>query len=386
MPGPLDGVRVLDLTHVLNGPYATMLLGHLGAEIIKIETRQGDHFRSVWMPPGVQRDGYEFLVVNSNKKGITLDLKVERGKELFRRLVELSDVMVENFSLGVMDRLGLGYETLKAVNPGLIYASSRGYGDSGPNACCRANALTNNAVAGWQSSAWQASGHYGTKVLGIGDEAGGISLALGIIAALFAREKKGLSQKIEISMQESLLGFMVSSFHTYFEGVSPGISPKQAADGYYAFRLPAISNETWTRLCIAMGRNDLREESRFATPRERQKHSKELDEIIGKWVREKTRTELWRILTELGLANAPVLTMDEVMKDPHLQARKAFVKVHHPTAGEVTLLAPWIRMSETPSSINSPAPLIGQHNEEIYCGLLGLDRKELDALIKDGVV
>src|SRR5579862_1892081 len=221
-PGVLAGIRVLDLSHMLNGPFCTMLLGHMGAEVIKLEHGEGDGFRYVWMPVDADHDAYEFLVVNSNKKGITLNLKSERGRELFLELVRRSDVIVENFSLGVMDRLGLSYDQLSDINPRLVYATSKGYGETGPFAHVRAYAPTIMARSGWLESAWRTSGVRGTKVLGIGDEAAGVSLALGIVAALYAREHTGVGQKIEVSMQEALMGFMVQSFHTHFEGVEVG--------------------------------------------------------------------------------------------------------------------------------------------------------------------
>ena len=149
MAGPLSGVRVLDLTHVLNGPFCTMLLAHLGAEVLKVEHGSGDRFRHAWMPPDAKHDGYEFLMVNSNKKGITLNLKHEKGCNLFRELVKKSDVLAENFTVGVMERLGFGYETLHELNPRLIYACSRGYGESGPYKHVRANAATIMAMSGW---------------------------------------------------------------------------------------------------------------------------------------------------------------------------------------------------------------------------------------------
>src|SRR5919197_1356531 len=155
MPGPLHGVRVIDLTHVLNGPFSTMLLAHMGAEVVKIEHGPGDRFRHAWMPIDADHDGYEFLWVNSNKKCITLDLKHPRGKELFRELVKRADIVAENFTVGVMDRLGLGYEALREINPRLIYASSKGYGERGPYKHIRANASTIMSITGWTNAAWE---------------------------------------------------------------------------------------------------------------------------------------------------------------------------------------------------------------------------------------
>ena len=178
--GPLKGVRVLDLSHVLNGPFATMLLAHMGAEVIKVEQRESpDRFRHAWMPVDADHDGYEFMVVNANKKAITLNLKNEHGREVFTELVRNSDVVVENFSTGVMERLGFGYEALKKLNESIIYASSKGYGETGPYADQRSYATVAMAVSGWADASWRLSKAPGTQVFGPGDEAAGISMALG---------------------------------------------------------------------------------------------------------------------------------------------------------------------------------------------------------------
>jgi crotonobetainyl-CoA:carnitine CoA-transferase CaiB-like acyl-CoA transferase len=195
MPGALHDVRVLDFTHALNGPFCTMLLGHLGAEIIKIESPSGDNFRHIWMPPGSKIDGYEFLWINVNKKSVVLNLKSKTGIDLARRLIVHADVLVENFQKGTMERFGLDYQSIKAISPRLIYACSRGYGEWGPYAEYGNTAATNNSIAGWTHTAWQESGVEGKRALGIGDEAAGISMALGILAALHARQSTGEGQK-----------------------------------------------------------------------------------------------------------------------------------------------------------------------------------------------
>lgn len=386
MPGPLDGVRVLDLTHVLNGPFCTQLLAFMGAEVLKVEPRTGDRYRHSWMPADVDRDGYGFLAVNSNKKGITLNLKAPRGQELLRELVKISDVVVENFTVGVMDRLGFGYEALKELNPRIIYACSRGYGETGPYASVRSNALCNMAMSGWQHTAQEYAEKPGAKALGIGDEAGGISLAVGICAALYEREKTGRSQKIEVSMQESLLAFMSQVLHAHFEQQNVGLPPKECADGYYTFHLVFISDEQWRSLAEAMERPDLARHPSYTTRQGRREHAEELEELVGAWVRSKTRAELWEALRPGGASSAPVLSLSEVLDDPHIRAREAFVEVEHPQAGRVKLLAPWIHFDESPCAITSPAPAIGEHNREVYRRLLNLSDEDIDQLQSDKVI
>ena len=386
MAGPLSGVRVLDLTHVLNGPFCTMLLAHLGAEVLKVEHGSGDRFRHAWMPPDAKHDGYEFLMVNSNKKGITLNLKHEKGCNLFRELVKKSDVLAENFTVGVMERLGFGYETLHELNPRLIYACSRGYGESGPYKHVRANAATIMAMSGWQHTAQEHAAKPGMKAMGIGDEAAGFSVALAICAALYAREQTGKGQKIEVSMQEALMGFMVSAFHTLFEGRKVGQPPKECADGHYAFHLPDVTDELWTKLCAAMGTPEGAKDPRFLTPQSRRQNHDEVETLVSKWVRGKSRRELWDTLSPFGLSSGMVLSLGEAVEDPHIQERQAFVDIEHPEAGIIKLLAPWMRFSETPGAITSSAPLIGQHNHEVYRSLLGLSDTEVNQLAEEGAI
>ncbi len=386
MAGPLSGVRVLDLTHVLNGPFCTMLLAHLGAEVLKVEHGSGDRFRHAWMPPDAKHDGYEFLMVNSNKKGITLNLKHEKGCKLFRELAKKSDVLVENFTVGVMERLGFGYDALLQLNPRLIYACSRGYGESGPYKHVRANAATIMAMSGWQHTAHELAGKPGMKAMGIGDEAAGFSVALAVCAALYAREQTGKGQKIEVSMQEALMGFMVSAFHTLFEGRKVGQPPKECADGHYAFHLPDVTDELWGKLCSAMGTPEGAKDPRFATPKARRQNHDEVEALISKWVRGKSRRELWDTLSSFGLSSGMVLSLGEAVEDPHIQERQAFVDIEHPEAGIIKLLAPWMRFSETPGAITSSAPLIGQHNNEVYGTLLGLSEAEINQLAEEGAL
>ena len=389
MAGALDGIRVIDFTHALNGPFCTMLLGHLGAEVIKVEPPGGDAFRRSWMPPEAQVDGYEFLMVNPNKKSIVINLRTQQGVELARRLIMISDVLVENYFPGTMERFGLDYESVKSLNPRLIYASSRGYGDSGPYSRYGSNAAVNNAISGWTHKAWEYSGRPGTKALGVGDEVGGVSLAVGILAALYARERAGEAQKIEVSMQEALLGFMTSTWHEHFTGNQvSGKGIVEVADGHFNFpsRIPEMSDENWRRLAVFIGREDLTQDPRFATSEARNKNRAELERLVRASVRGKTRREVWEGLRDLGYWGAPVLSVSEVLSDEHIKARKAFLQVEHPVAGGITLVAPWIRMSKTPTSIRQVSPLVGQHTDEVLKDLLGLTPEEIDQLRAQGAV
>jgi crotonobetainyl-CoA:carnitine CoA-transferase CaiB-like acyl-CoA transferase len=386
MARALQDLRVIDFTHALAGPFCVMLLGHLGADIIKVEPPNGDEFRRLWMPPGATTDAYESLWINVNKKSIVLNLKTQKGVELARRLIAQADVLVENYQKGVMERFGLDYDSVKAFNPRLIYACSRGYCEWGPYANYGNTAASNNSIAGWTHSAWKNNGATGTKTLGVGDEAAGVSITVGILAALHARERTGEGQKVEVSMQEAVLGFMTSSMHEYFTGVGVGNRPMKVADGYFTLRVPEMSDSVWVKVAQLMGQNDLIHDSRFATVTARRQHRAELEELVRTWASGKTRQEIWDGLRELDYFGAPVLSVGEVMEDRHIKERRAFIERDHPTAGPITLLAPWIHLSKTPTSIHDDAPLIGEHTDEVLGGLLGLTKDELADLRVQGVV
>ena len=386
MAGALDDTRVIDFTHALNGPFCTMILGHLGAEVIKIEPPAGDGFRRSWMPPDANVDAYEFLWVSANKKSVVLNLKDQRGAELARQLIAKADVVVENYHTGTMEKFGLGYEDLKKINPRLIYACSRGFGETGPYKDYGSTAHTNNSMTGWTHTGWGYSKAPGTKAIGIGDEAAGVSMVCGILAALHARQRTGEGQRIVVSMQEALLGFMISEFHEHFIGIEIGNKPVPAADGYFTLRIPDLSDSGWAKLSKLMGREDLLEDRRFVSAPARKQNRSALYELIKAWVSTKTRQELWNGLRAIDYFGAPVLSMSEVIDDPHIKERQAFIDRNHPTAGPVKLLAPWIHMSATPPSIRTDSPALGQHTDEVLHGILGLSPNQLNDLRSQGVV
>jgi crotonobetainyl-CoA:carnitine CoA-transferase CaiB-like acyl-CoA transferase len=386
MAGALEDIRVIDFTHALNGPFCTMLLGHMGAEIIKIEPPSGDGYRRTWMPRDANTDAYEFLWINVNKKSVVLNLKRARGVELARALIARADVLVENYQKGVMERFGLDYESVKSLNPGLIYACSRGYGEWGPYSNYGNTAATNNSISGWTHSAWEDSGAPGTRAIGVGDEAAGVSMAVGILSALHARERSGKGQKIEVAMQEAVLGFMVSSFHQYFTGNRVGTRPIQVADGYFTLRSPQLDDAEWKRLARVIGREELADDPRFSNQTARGQRSGEIEEMVRAWARQQTRQTIWDGLRDLGYFGAPVLSLGEVIEDPHIKSRQAFIERDHPTAGPTKLVAPWIRMSETPCSVRNDAPALGQHTDEVLGGVLNLSAAELNKLRAEDVV
>ncbi len=386
MPGALDDIRVIDFTHALNGPFCTMLLGHLGAEIIKIEPPAGDGFRRSWMPPDAKVDAYEFLWINVNKKSVVLNLKSAQAVELARQLIAKADIVVENYHAGQMEKFGLGYEDLKKINPRIIYSCSRGFGESGPYKDYGSTAHTNNSMTGWTHTGWGYNKAPGTKAIGIGDEAAGVSMVCGILAALHAREKTGEGQRIVVSMQEALLGFMISEFHEHFVGIEVGNYPVPAADGYFTLRIPEVSDSGWGKLAKLMEREDLLADPRFADAPARKQNRGQLNDLLKAWAKTKTRQELWQGLRHIDYFGAPVLSMGEVIEDEHIKERKAFIDRNHPVAGPTKLLAPWIHMSKTPASIRDDAPLLGQHTDDVLGKVLGLSAAQLSALRAENVI
>lgn len=384
--GPLSGIRVLDLTHVLNGPFCTMLLAHMGADVIKVEHGAGDRYRHSWMPPGADRDGYESLAVNANKRFISLNLKSEQGRRLFFDLASKSDVLVENFAVGTTSRLGIDYDAVKEINPRIIYASSNGYGSDGPYARVPAFAPTVMAIAGWMGKSWELSGTAGTRVLGIGDEAAGVSLALGVCAALYKRELTGEGERIEVAMQEALMGFMVSSLHTLFEGQEVGGRVMRCRDGYVSFHLPDMNDERFDRLAEELEHVEATSDPRFCSPEARRKNFGELQETLARWISDVPRDEFWQMCRRQGIAAAPVLSVAEAVADENMVARRSFVEVDHPKAGKVKLLRPWIRFRNAPTGIWNASRNVGEDNRQVYSEMLGLIDDEVERLAKEDVI
>jgi crotonobetainyl-CoA:carnitine CoA-transferase CaiB-like acyl-CoA transferase len=397
MPKPLDDVRVLDLTHIYNGPYATLMLALMGAEVIKVEPPQtGENVRKIFKIRGSD-ESYPFVMLNSNKKGITLNLKTPRGQELFKELAKESDVVVENFAVGVMDKLGLGYDVLKQLHPGLIYASSTGFGRSGPYSEYPAYDPIIQAMIGIMSS----TGFPGNPPVKAGppilDIMGGIHLCAGILAALHLRERTGEGTIVETSLYDAAVGPLISQFSSHlvngitgrWGNTAPGrvFAPYNcyaARDGYV---LLLVANDVkWRAFCQVIGREDLSEHPLFATNAARVKRFDEVDEIISAWVAQRTRQEVMEQVARADVTCGVVQEVPEVLRDPHLRSRGTLQDITHPTAGKVTVIGSPVRFAGEPPTVDSPSPLLGQHNELIYGKLLGLSGGEITALKEQGVI
>ncbi|MBI3300619.1 MAG: CoA transferase [Deltaproteobacteria bacterium] len=397
MTKALDDVRVLDLTHIYNGPYATLMLGFFGAEVIKVEPpRRGENARKIFKVPGTE-ESYPFIMLNSNKKGITLNLKTARGQELFKELVKRSDVVVENFAVGVMDKLGLGYEVLKQLNPGLIYATGTGFGLTGPYSAYPAYDPIIQAMVGVMSTTGFPDGpplKAGPPVM---DIMGGIHLCTGILAALRQRDRTGEGTLVETSLYDAAMGPLITQMSSYlargihgrFGNTAPGraFSPYNcyAAKDGYVLMLVADDNK-WRSLCQIMEREELIDDPRFATNAARIQRFDEVDAIVGRWVAQRSKQEVMERLAAADITCGIVKEVPEVIADPHLRARGTLQDIQHPTVGTVTVLGSPVRFDGQSPVVEAPSPTLGQHNELVYGKLLGLSTAELTALKEQGVI
>jgi CoA:oxalate CoA-transferase len=388
---PLDDLRVLDLTHYYNGPYATMLLGYLGAEIIKIESPDsGDGARPLYRPAG-KPFGIPFALMNSNKRAITLNLKTSEGCALFKRMVARADVVVENFAAGTMDKLGLGFEVLREVNPRLIYASGTGYGLSGPHRNLPAFDPVVQANTGVMALTGPRDGPPYKAGPAVVDILGATHLCAGMLAAIRQRDRTGKGLMVELSLQESTLPSLTTHMGAY------GIGLRQLRDGnrasgsvivpYNAYpaldgwvMILAADNERWPRLCRAMGQPDMAVDQRFATMTLRVENRDECDHIIGEWTSKMTREQLMELLSANDIFCGIVQDLGEVLTDPHLHQRGTLREIDHPELGPLTIFTSPLRFNGKPNTPDSYAPRLGQDNDAFYAEEFGMTTAEIASL------
>lgn len=388
---PLTGVRVLDLGHVFQGPYATFLMAMAGAEVIKIEPPHGDMSRNRG------RDGdYPFRALNGCKRGIVLNLKTERGRELLLELARSADVLVENFAPGVMPRLGLGADVLQEVNPRLIYASASGFGRTGPYADKLALDLTIQAMSGMMSTTGEKGGRPLKAGVPVADFMSGATLYGAIVTALFERERTGRGRALEVSMLESLFATLLpSAGHVYASNKVPQrTGNRHVADSYVPFdtfeasdgwvAIVAATDEHWLNLTAAMDRPDLRDDPHLRKLAGRIERIDELTEEIAKWAAEHTRDQVTELLQKHHVPSAPLRYVNEVLADPHLRAR-GFLTDHETANGTVALPNSPIRYQGSELRPLSAPPTLGQHTDDVLAELCGLDADQLAQLRRDGV-
>jgi CoA:oxalate CoA-transferase len=393
---PLADVTVLDFGQIFQGPYATFLMAKAGAFVIKIEPPAGEPGRRRAEPP--KSATLPFAMLNQNKLGITLNLKTARGRELLFDMAKRADVLLENFSPGTMEGLGVGWEKLHAVNRRLVYASGTGFGLSGPDRDNLAMDMTIQAASGIMSVTGFPDGPPVKAGPTVVDFMGGIHLYAAVVTALYDRDRSGIGRLVEVSMQEAVYPTLAASYDYYYRTgkVPPRTGNRQsglnsapynvfeALDGHVAIHI--VTEAHWQNLLQAMGREELRDDPRFATNAARVANMDATDDLVAAWTRTLTRAEIFARSKELKIPCAPVRTAPEVMHDPHMHERGMLEDVVHPELGLITVPSTPLRLHGTDRVPTKPSPTIGQHNAEIYGGWLGFDEAEIAELTAAGVI
>ena len=395
-PPPLAGLTVLDLTRVLSGPYCTMLLADMGARVLKIEQPgRGDDTRG-WGPPFIQDESAYFLSVNRNKESVTLDFKRPEGRRILDQLIETADVLVENFRPGTMQRLGLDYETLAARHPRLVFCSISGFGQTGPRREEAGYDAVVQAEAGLMSLTGAPEGPPFRLGVAIADIVSGMFAAQGVLLALFARERSGRGQAVDVGMLDAAAALLTYQAGIYFAtGAAPApmgnrhptIVPYEtfdASDG--AFVLAVGNDEQWQRFCSAAEAPALAGDERFRTNRARVTRYDELRPILAERLRQRPRRHWIERLSAAGVPCGSVRDLAEVFSDPQLHERAMIADVQHATAGVLRVLGIPIKLSETPGAIHRAPPTLGQHTSAVLETLLGLAPEEVAALRARGVI
>ena len=393
---PLAGITVLDFGQIFQGPYATMLMAKAGADVIKIEPPHGEPLRRRAAPG--HSASLPFAMLNANKRGITLNLKSERGRALLFRMVERADVLLENFSPGTMDDLGVGYAVLQAINPRLVYATGTGFGISGPDRDNLAMDFTIQAQSGIMSVTGFPDGPPVKAGPTLVDFMGGIHLYAAIVSALLQRTHTGQGQLVEVAMQETVYCSLASSmdYHLRTGEVPPRTGNRQAAlatapynafetaDGWVAVHV--VTEGHWQNLLKAMGRADLAKDPRFATNAGRVENLEATEQLVTTWTKAHTRAEVFAAASRCRIPCAPVRTVPEVMNDPHMHERGMLERINHPDLGDIIVPTTPLRLHGAEHVATSPSPFVGQHNADVYGGWLGLAADEIAALKADAVI
>ncbi len=392
---PLAGLRVIDLSRILAGPFAGMILADLGADVIKIEEPTcGDESRGF----GPFKDGFSayFISINRGKRSVTLNLKEKKGKEILKELVKKADVLVENYRPGTMKRLDLDYEVLKQVNPRLIYAACSGFGQYGPLATNGAYDLIIQAMGGMMSITGERGGTPTKVGASIADLTAALYTVIGILTALHAREQSGLGQMVDVAMLDCQICFLENAIARYVvanEIPRPigsrhaSITPFQALPTKDNYIVIAIGNERlWERFCKAIKRADLLKDTRFKVNAKRNENYDILNTILEEIFRSRTTEEWIKLLEKEGIPCGPINTVDKLIDHPQIVAREMIAEIDHGSLGKIKMPALPIKLSMTPGKVHQPAPRLGEHTEEVLVGLLGMRRDEVAALRQKKVI
>jgi len=396
MKTALEGVVVLDLSRALAGPYCTLMLGDMGADIIKIEMPKGGDEARSWGPPFVEGESAYFLSVNRNKKSITLNLKHDRAKAIFKEMAAKADVVVENFRPGTMDKLGLGYDVLSQINPKIVYCAISGFGPDGPEADRPGYDLIAQGMGGIMSFTGEPGGAPLKVGVSLGDITAGMFAAYGVMTALFYRERTGQGQLLDTSLFESQIAQLTFQAGRYFTtGRSPEpmgnqhplIAPYEsfaAKDGF--INIAVGNNNLWAAFCRVLGLEDYQNDPRFVDNPSRVQNRPELIKVIEEKTRSYTVSELRAMMDQAGIPNGPVWKVGEVLTSAQALARDMVVDLDHPKAGRIKVIGLPVKMHKSPGRITLPPPLLGEHTEEILTSWLNISPEEFKELKTQGVV
>ena len=397
MAGPLEGIKILDLSWVLSGPYATMVLGDLGAEVIKVERPQGGDMARGNGPFVGQESSY-FISLNRGKKSTTLNLTTERGRELFLDLVEQVDVVVQNFVPGTMKRLGLDYDVLKKRNPRLIYGAISGFGQTGPYAERSALDVIVQGMGGIMSITGEPGRTPVRPGASYGDITAGLFAAIGILAAICERNRSGEGQMLDIGMMDCQVAVLENAFARFFAtGEVPGplgtrhpvFTPFQAfqtSDGYIVVAMVGGVSNQWPLFCSAIDRLDLMDDERFQTGWDRTQHYSELEPVLSRAMMSKTTEQWLKELSDLGIPCGPVNSIDQVAGDPQVSARRMIAEVPHPRLGMVKVVNTPVKLSRTPGGVEGACPDLGENTEQVFGDMLGMSPEQVEALRQEGII
>ncbi len=398
MKGALEDITVIDFGWVLSGPYCSMILRDMGANVIKIEKPgRGDLVRGT-PPLWNKTDSGYFMSINRGKKSMTLDVSKEKGRQILLNLAKKSDVMLENFIPGNMKRLKLDYDEVKKVNPRIVYASISGFGQTGPYADLPALDVIIQGVGGIMSVTGEPNSGPVRVGASIGDIMAGVFTALAILAALHEREKSGEGQYIDISMMDVQAAILENPITRYlvtgqvperYGSRHPSFTPFQAfqtKDGYLVVACISTIPDPWPLLCNVLDVPEMITDPKFSTPYSRSDNYKEMEPILSARFRTKTTDEWVTALRAVGVPCGPVNTIDRVVKDPQIKARDMLIEYPHPRVGIWKGVNSPLRMSRTPGRARGVAPDLGQHTEEVLTGMLGMSKKEVEALKKEGII
>lgn len=396
MKKALEGVKVLDFTQYLSGPHCTSVLCELGAEIIKVERPGVGEPERKAAPMTPMGESYQFFAYNRGKKSVTLNMKNPDGLEIAKKLVAECDILVENFAPGILGKLGLGYEAASSINPGIIYASISGFGQTGPRRDEVTYDMVGQAMGGLMSVTGYANGEPLKVGVSLADYMGGYNAAIAILAALHYKTMTGEGQQIDISMQDGIWAMVFPDRANYFDTLaapkrmgnklssSTPFGSYKAIDGYVV--ICTITDDQWQNVLRAIGREELLNDDRFITRVLRVKHMEDVESILNDWLKERTVEEAVSALRKFKVPSSEIPTFEQVANDPQILHREMIVEVEQPLSGKVKLGGSVYKMSKTPGNRKLKIPLIGEHNNEVYSNLLKLGDEEIKKLEAEGTI